>query len=271
MRATCKVYFSMFRIRFVHNLQYRAVVLGSILKGFFWALMEILGYLAIYRVGGDLLPMELSATVTYVWAHQSLIVLFSVVFGDEEIYSAIRTGEVAYDLTRPVSIYGRWFCQAASNRLSFTLINCLPVLALGAMLPKPYGLTLPASVSQLLMTAVSLMLAFGVTVATAMLMYFSLFYLISQRGIKIIVRITTSFFSGGVIPLPFFPKTLQRVVTLLPFGSMQNVPLQILCGSLSGPEAVRSIGLQVFWLTALVFAGWFAMGHATKKVVAFGG
>mgnify|MGYP001122935782 CR=1 FL=1 len=115
------------------------------------------------------------------------------------------------------------------------------------------------------------MLAFGVTVATAMLMYFSLFYLISQRGIKIIVRITTSFFSGGVIPLPFFPKTLQRVVTLLPFGSMQNVPLQILCVSLSGPEAVRSIGLQVFWLTALVFAGWFAMGHATKKVVAFGG
>lgn len=110
MTAELKVYFSMFRIRFNHNLQYRAAVLGAILKGFLWSMMEILGYLAIYRVGGDSLPMELSRTVSYVWAHESFFVLFSVVFGDGEIYSAIRTGEVAYDLARPVGLYGRWFC-----------------------------------------------------------------------------------------------------------------------------------------------------------------
>ena len=96
MTAELKVYFSMFRIRFNHNLQYRAAVLGAILKGFLWSMMEILGYLAIYRVGGDSLPMELSRTVSYVWAHESFFVLFSVVFGDGEIYSAIRTGEVGY-------------------------------------------------------------------------------------------------------------------------------------------------------------------------------
>lgn len=271
MTKELKVYFSMFRIRFNHNLQYRAVVLGAVLKGFLWAMMEVLGYLAIYRMGGDGLPMELSRTVSYVWAHESFIVLFSVVFGDGEIFSAIRSGEVVYDLARPVGLYGRWYCQSASNRLSFALVNCLPVLILGALVPKPYGLTLPGSAAQVFLFLVSALLAFGVTVAMAMLMYVSLFCFISQRGIRIIVRVVTSFFSGGVVPLPFFPEPIRRVAELLPFGSMQNMPLQIFCGNINGSQALRGIGLQIFWLWAMVFLGWLAMRRATVKVVSFGG
>lgn len=271
MKENCKVYFSMFRIRFNHNLQYRAVVLGAILKGVLWALMEVLGYLAIYRMGGGTLPMELSRTVSYVWAHQSFFVLFSVVFGDGEIYSAIRSGEVVYDLARPVGLYGRWYSQSASNRLSFALVNCLPVLLIGAVLPKPYGMVLPGSMVQMFLFVIATILAFGVTVAFAMLMYISLFYFISQRGIRIMVRVVTSFFSGGIIPLPFFPEALRKVVELLPFGSMQNMPLQIFCGNMETGEAVRGILLQIFWLAVMVGCGWGAMRQATKKVVSFGG
>ena len=196
MTKELKVYFSMFRIRFNYNLQYRAVVLGAVLKGFLWAMMEVLGYLAIYRMGGDGLPMELSRTVSYVWAHESFIVLFSVVFGDGEIFSAIRSGEVVYDLARPVGLYGRWYCQSASNRLSFALVNCLPVLILGALMPKPYGLTLPGSAAQVFLFLVSALLAFGVTVAMAML---------KKSGRKNIEK-----FKVAVIDTIFSPKKLSR-------------------------------------------------------------
>lgn len=271
MKAEFNVYFSMFRIRFNHNLQYRAVVLGAILKGFLWALLEVLGYLAVYRTSAQALPMELSRTVSYVWARQSFIVLFIVVFGDGEIYSAIHSGEVIYDLARPVGLYGKWFCQSASNRLSFALVNCIPVLALGALLPKPYGLTLPSSLPHALLFLLSALLAFGVTVAVAMIMYVSLFYFISQRGIRIIVTVITTFFSGGIIPLPFFPEPLRRIAEILPFGAMQNMPLQIFCGNISGREAARGVVFQVFWLLVIICLGRAAMEQATKKVVSFGG
>jgi ABC-2 type transport system permease protein len=270
MRANIKIYFSLFRIRFNQNLQYRAVVLGAVVKGFFWALLEVLGYLALYRRAGEF-PMELSQTITYVWAFQAFIVLFTVVFGDGEIYSAIRSGAVAYDLVRPVDLYGRWFCQSASNRLSFALVNCFPVLLMGALLPKPYGLTLPGSLRQLILFAVSALLAFGVTVALSMLMYISLFYLISQRGIQMMVRLTTIFLSGGIVPLPFFPEPVLRIVRWLPFAAMQNMPLQIFCGYLSGTDALRGIVFQVIWLSALVLAGRAAMGQAERKVIVNGG
>lgn len=271
MRASIKTYFSLFRIRFNHNLQYRMVVLGAIAKGVLWVIMESLAYMALYRTSPGTFPMELSQLVSYIWVRQSFIVLFRVVFADGEIYSAIQSGEVAYDLVRPVSLYGRWFCQSASNRLSFALVNCLPVLLLGLVMPRPFRATLPRSVTQLLLFAVSALLAFGVTVAMAMLMYISLFYLVSQRGIRIIVTAITDFLSGGVIPLAFFPEQVLRAVRLLPFAAMQNMPLQIFCGNMVGTEAVRGILFQVFWLAALVALGRAAMGIATKKVVVQGG
>lgn len=271
MKTAFRVYTSMFGIRFNYNLQYRAAVLGAIAKGFCWAMMEILGYLAVYRFGGDALPMDFSSTAAYVWAHQSFIVLFSVVFADTEIYSAIRTGTVVYDLARPIGLYGKWFCESASNRLSFALVNCFPVLILGLLAPAPFKLTLPASSPQLCLFLVSALLAFAVTVAIAMLMYISLFYFISQRGIRIIVRSVTTFFSGGVIPLVFFPESVQQVIRFLPFAAMQNMPLQILCGTITDADAVKGIGFQVFWLTALVFMGQSAMKTATKKVLSLGG
>ncbi len=271
MKTEVKMYFSLFRIRFNHNLQYRAAVLGAIIKGFLWAMMEILGYLALYHTVPAAFPMTLSQTVSYVWVHEALIVLFAVVFADGEIYSSIRSGNVAYDLIRPTGLYGKWFCQSASNRLSFALINCLPVLLLGLMMPQPYGLTLPISPGSFCLFLLSVLLAFGVTVAIAMLMYISLFYLVSQRGIRIIVTALTSFLSGGVIPLPFFPKPLLRVVRVLPFAAMQNMPLQIFCGNIVGADAVRGIIFQIFWLTLLIFAGQAAMRQATKKIIVQGG
>jgi len=266
-----KAYYSLFRIRFIHNLQYRMAVLGAIAKGALWVMMEALAYRALYRANPGTFPMDFSRMVSYIWVRQSFIVLFRVVFADGEIYSAIRSGEVAYDLVRPVDLYGRWFCQSASNRLSFALVNCLPVLLLGMIIPRPFRLTLPRSALQPALFMLSALLAFGVTVAMAMLMYISLFYLISQRGIRIIVTAVTDFFSGGVIPLPFFPEQVLRVVRVLPFAAMQNMPLQIFCGNVVGADAVKGIMFQMFWLTVLVVVGRAAMRIATKRVIVQGG
>lgn len=269
MRA--KTYYSLFRIRFINNLQYRAVVLGAIMKGFLWALMEILAYSALYRTNGSAFSMSFSQTVSYVWLLQAFFTLFSVVFGDGEIYTTISSGSIAYDLVRPVDLYGRWFCQSASNRLSFAIVHCFPILIPGFFMPEPYRLSLPAGPGHFLLFLISVLLAFGVVVACAMLMYVLLFYIVSQRGIRIIVAALTGFFSGGIIPLPFFPPTVLKVVQMLPFAAMQNMPLQIYCGNIIGMEAVKGILFQGAWLAVLILSGKWAMSRATKKVIVQGG
>jgi ABC-2 type transport system permease protein len=102
-------------------------------------------------------------------------------------------------------------------------------------------------------------------------MYISLFYMLSQRGIKIIVTALTTFLSGGVIPLPFFPAPVLAVVELLPFAAMQNMPLLIYSGNIAGVDALKGIAFQLFWLAALFLIGQLTMRRALKKVIVQGG
>jgi ABC-2 type transport system permease protein len=132
-------------------------------------------------------------------------------------------------------------------------------------------MSLPHSMGQFLLFLLSTVLALCVVVAFAMLMYILLFYMLSQRGIKIIVTALTTFLSGGIIPLPFFPETVRNVVQLLPFAAMQNMPLLIYSGNIAGTEALKGIALQVFWFAVLFLIGKLAMGRALKKVIVQGG
>lgn len=101
-----KKYIFIFRLRFMNSLQYRTVVLGGVLKGFIWGFMEILMYKALYESSGSVFSMSFSQMVSYVWIQQVFMVLFRVVFADGEIYSSIAEGTIAYDLVRPVGLYG---------------------------------------------------------------------------------------------------------------------------------------------------------------------
>lgn len=265
-----KKYLSVFRIRFINSIQYRAAALGIILSRFLWGLMEVLAFAAIYR-GSTGLPMELSQTVSYLWMQQTLFTIFSVTFGDGEITASIRDGNIAYELVRPMGLYGRWFCQSAAVRIAFTVINCLPALILALAMPQPYKMSLPLSIGQFLQFLLSMVLALLVVVAFAMIMFVSLFYTLSHRGMRIIVSAVTTFLSGGIIPLPFFPAPVLAVVNILPFAAMQNMPLLIYSGNLSGMDAWKGIGFQTVWLAVLVLFGYYAMRRTLKKVIVQGG
>jgi len=104
-----------------------------------------------------------------------------------------------------------------------------------------------------------------------MLIYISAFYTINSMGTRIIFGVSADFLSGAYIPLPFFPDTMRFVLELLPFGSMQNMPLLIFSGHVYGVAAFRGIGIQLFWLVTLVIVGRFWMSRALKRVVAQGG
>lgn len=264
-------YLSMFRIGFINALQYRAAAFGSFISRFVWGFMEILAFAAVYSIGNNSFEMELQQTVSYIWMRQALLIMFSVVYGDGDIYSSIENGSIAYELVRPMGLYSRWFCKSSSNRLAATVVHCLPVVIAACILPLPYRLIIPTDITQIILFLFSTIIGFCVVVSFAMLMYISLFYIISQRGIKIIVTAISTFLSGGIIPLPFFPKSILNTVQLLPFAAMQNIPLQIFTGNIYGMAAVYGIIFQILWLTILICIGQITMRKALRKVIVQGG
>jgi ABC-2 type transport system permease protein len=58
--------------------------------------------------------------------------------------------------------------------------------------------------------------------------------------------------SGRLVPLDLMPDWVLRWVDLLPFRSTFGFPIEALVADLSGPELVRGLAAQAFWIAA----GW---------------
>jgi len=266
-----RMYAGVFRLRFIYALQYRAAALAGVSTQFAWGFMEIFAFSAFYRSNPAAFPMEFSHTVSYIWIQQAFLALFMLWFWEADISDAIMSGQISYDLVRPMDLYGRWFCQSAANRLARAALRCSPILLIALIIPEPYRLSPPPDIGVFLMFLLSSALALGVVIAFSMLMYISLFYTLSSLGVRAFVSSLSDFLSGAIIPLPFFPPRVLTVVRYLPFAAMQNMPLRIYSGDIAGAAAYRGVAFQAAWLAALVIAGRIAMGRALKKVTVHGG
>ncbi len=264
-------YISFFRMRFINGLQYRAAAFAGIATQFAWGLMEILMFRAFYEGNPDVFPMEFSQLSSYIWLQQSFLALFMLWFFEVDIFFAITSGNVAYELVRPMNLYHMWFTKNLSSRLSKAVLRCMPILLVAVFLPPPYNISLPSGVSAFIWFAVSMVLGFLVVVAFCMLVYIATFFTLSPIGVRIMAVTMMEFLSGDVIPIPFFPDNIRFVFELLPFASMQNMPLRIYSGNIAGRDIFIGIGLQVFWLFAMVAAGKLLMNRALKKVIIQGG
>lgn len=266
-----KKYISFFRMRFIAGLQYRAAAIAGVVTQFVWGSMGILTYKAFYEVNPDAFPMTFQALSTYIWLQQSLLALFMIWFLENDIFQTITDGGIAYELCRPTDLYFMWFFRSMATRLSKTVLRCMPILIVAAFLPSPYGMRLPVNLNAGLWFAITVGLGFLVVVAFCMLIYISTFYTFSPMGVRLVAISVVEFFAGTIIPLPFLPDRIRQVVELLPFASMQNIPLRIYSGDIAGVDIYWKAGLQLFWVFVLIWIGKRITATALKRVVVQGG
>jgi ABC-2 type transport system permease protein len=65
--------------------------------------------------------------------------------------------------------------------------------------------------------------------------------------------------SGSIVPLWFFPESVQTVSKFLPFQYTYQTPLGIYIGNIGTREALAAMGIQFIWIAVLFMllaAGW---------------
>lgn len=266
-----KKYSSFFRLRFAMGLQYRTAAFAGIMTQFAWGFLEIMVFHAFHSTNPEAFPMQFEQLASYIWLQQAFLALFMTWFMENEIFDSIMDGNICYELCRPINIYDIWFARSVANRTSRALLRCLPILTVSFLLPEPYTMTLPPDWLTLLCFLLSMLLGLTVTVAICMIIYMLSFFTVSPQGLKIIFSLSVELFQGKVIPLPFFPTRLQKMMELLPFASMENVPFRIYSGHIQGAEALKFVMIQIFWIIVLTIAGKLLCRSAMKKVTVQGG
>ncbi|MDI6619598.1 MAG: ABC transporter permease [Clostridiales bacterium] len=266
-----KAYISFFRIRFINGLQYRTAAYAGIATQFAWGFMFIMLYQAFYKSNPGIVPMPFDQLSSYIWLQQAFLALYMTWFVDNDIFNLITSGNVSYELCRPLDIYNMWFTKSCAYRLSRAALRCFPILIAAFVLPEPYKLGMPYSWIFAILFIVSMALALIVVVAYCMLVYIFTFYTISPVGARITLVMIADFLSGGLIPLPLLPDWLTKYIDFSPFAAMQNVPFRIYSGNIPADKAALAVLLQAAWAVILVAIGKILMSRALKNVVVQGG
>ena len=268
-------YLAAFRARFQLMLQYRAAALAGFVTQLWWGAIRILVFAAFYGVNAAAAPISLADAVTYVWLGQALLAL-QPWLADPEIGQAVRTGGVGYDRLRPLDAYGYWYARSVGWMLARALPRAtLMVLAAGIALPlvglgdwawrPPSGvmaalLFIPAFALMTILGAAVLMLA-NIIVAASL----------NERGVNAVLGPLVIVFSGQLVPLNFFPDSVQTMLHLQPLAGLVDIPFRIYFADLTGNAALRGLALQAGWTVVLIALGRLAMERMMRRLEMQGG
>ena len=269
-------YFGIFRIRLIAGMQYRAAAWAGVATQFFWGGMQLIIFFAFYEsagfnASGSAAPMSFGQLTDFIWMRQAFIAMVMLWSMDNELLDMIAGGNVAYELTRPLSLYSFWFSRILAFRISRTALRCFPILIVAFLLPSPWGFHLPQNFGAFALFIPSLILAALLVTALSLFICLLTFVSMSSYGARMFFGVVGEFLMGGVIPIPFMPPLLQRITFMLPFRYTADFPFRVYSGHITGTEALAGLGMQVFWLLALVGLGALGFRAAQKRLVIQGG
>ena len=134
-----KTYLSIFKLRFINSLQYRAASYAGLLTQFFFGFVFISVYLAFYESNPNVsLPMKWQELVDYLWLNQALFALVYTYSRDNDLLLMIKNGNIAYEFIRPINFFKKWFATMYANRLSSVLMRFAPVILIALLLPHNF-------------------------------------------------------------------------------------------------------------------------------------
>jgi len=268
-------YLSVFRMRFLLMLQYRAAALAGFGTQCWWGFIKVMVFAAFFHSSLAHQPLSFAQAVTYTWLGQAFLALLPW-SGDPEIAELVRSGNVSYERLRPLDTYFYWYVRAmafmsarAAPRaaMMFALASLmLPLIGFGAWRLRAPATTeaallfIPAMVAVVLLSSAFMML---INIATVVTM--------SDRGANALAVPLVIALSGSIVPLPFFPEVMQRFLFLQPFAGLVDIPYRIYFANLSGAVALAGLIQMLTWTAVLVFAGHRAMTAAMTRLQVQGG
>lgn len=261
-----KAYFEVIKISYSALFQYRSAVLASLATQIFWGLIKVMVLAAFYATSTNQ-PISLEQAIAFIWLSQSLIQLLPWTV-DKTIEEMVKTGNVAYELARPLDLYWYWFSRSMSVRIVPTLLRCLPLFCIAVFC---FDLPLPQSLTSGISFCLSVLLAVLLSTAMTTAFVISLFWTISGEGIQRMLPHFSLLFSGLVIPLPLFPDMLQPYIHLQPFRGLIDIPSQLYLGIIPANEAWYPLAFQLTWTVILVLFGRLLLRRAMKRFVIQGG
>jgi ABC-2 type transport system permease protein len=261
-------FWALARAGFRRSSTYRAATLAGIFTNSIFGFFGVAILLAALEAGGgEIAGYTRTDAITYTWITQGLIGTLAV-WGWVDLATRIQTGDIVTDLQRPVDLQFMYLSEDYGRGAYQFLARGIPPFLVGMAF---YTLTFPSGLGQWCAFAISITLAIAVSFGLRFIVNLLAFWVLDWRGIQNLSQAIVTVASGFVVPLAFFPEPLERLLMVLPWASLVQVPVDIFLGKRTGVTLASGLALQCFWALALLLIGRVILQRATLRVVVQGG
>ena len=267
-------YVAVVSARYRTLLQYRAAAFAGFVTQLFWGAVRLMILGAFYASATGPQPMNMVEVVAYVWLGQALLGMFPW-NTDADFKEQVASGAVAYDLLRPLDLYGYWFARTLAFRTATTTLRAIPMVVFAMLLLPAVGLAdwaLPVpSAAALVGFLAAITAAALLATAITVLAHITMLWTLSGEGVDRILPSFVTILSGMVVPLPLFPDWLQPFLEWQPFRGLCDVPYRIYSGNIPAAEAGGDVLFTLAWTAVFVWMGRWLLARGVRRLVVQGG
>lgn len=263
-----KKYLGLSRGSLMESFVYRGHFLFALIGNVLYITLIYFLWKSIYHnAGSQINGMTFNDTFMYLTLATSIYSLL-MTWTDWDMSRSMLTGNIIQQLIKPANYQIYKLFENFGSAVANFIILFVPSFALIVFVFNGnivFG-------ANLIIFLLSILLAYLINYNLDFMTGLLSFYTESIWGISMTKEVIVLLFSGAVVPLPFFPEALRRVVELLPFQAIYNIPLQILTNKGLGIMDYASfLGVQVIWAVLLSIAGSLFFRKASKIITVNGG
>lgn len=255
-----KTYFFVAKIRIQTALAYRFNVFSTILIQ--CLIMYAMSCFWIAAYSGKEMVSGVSRRDMITYTTISVIMGNLLTIGvQNRIARSVRSGSVALDLLKPVNIYGVYLAEDVGDCVAAFFQRAIPLLLVGTVM---FGFPTPASLLHFVLFLFSFCIGYLINWILAALLGLCAFKMLRLGPLVNAKGFIMKLLSGSIFPLWFFPAGFRRVLEMLPFMNIYQLPLGIYVGQYTMHEIMLRTMLQLFWCVIL----WLLFDVLQKKASA---
>jgi len=184
-------------------------------------------------------------------------------FGASSMAKNIRSGDITKYLLRPYDFTFYHVCSYFTSATLWTFGNLFAISIFSLYIYK--DLVAPPSAIYWLFFFIVYILNGLLSIFINLNIGYVGFWIGEVTHLKVVSTIFINIFSGGLVPLAFFPIWFQNTSKYLPFKYLVQFPTDIYFGRLSIVDSLIGIGTLTMWVVALYSLSNFLLKKGLKN------
>ena len=269
MRLLIAKYRHVFNVGLQSNIVYRwNFAMRAALSLIHLAFVFIL-WSAAYRGETMIGGFSLHQTLTYFITLLVLQFFIGAFSEDYEISEEIRSGLINQFLTKPINYFVYRFTIFVAARLVSGLLALIPLILALPLLGE--YLTFPPELWRLAIGLPAAIMSALIQFTIAYIFGMLTFWFLEIQSFVILSMTIETLLGGQIFPLDLLPASIYRISQFLPYYYQMYFPAAIFTGRIDYDSAVQGLGIQAFWVFALLGLANLLWRRGLKEHTAVGG